>query len=63
MFFFRYGDYDGHIRAEIAKLANGKRPASAKYNIPESTILGFVKSYKEGKHADDNVNELQAIPR
>ena len=44
-------------------MANGNRPASAKYNIPESTIRGFVKSYKEGKLADDNANELQAIPR
>jgi len=63
--FFRYVDYDGNTQAEIAKwaMANGNRPASAKYNIPESTIRGFVKSYKEGKLADDHGNELQSLPR
>lgn len=44
-------------------MANGNRPASTKYNIPESTIRGFVKSYKEGKLADNNGNDLESIPR
>ena len=59
----RYRDYDGHTRAEIAKwaIANGNRPASAKYNIPESTNRGFTKSYKEGQLTDGN--ELEAVPR
>ena len=37
------------MRAEIAKWAfmNGCRPAAKKYDIAESTIRGFMKSYKE----------------
>ena len=58
-----YGVYEGEMRAEIAKwvLLNGCRPASSKYGIAESTIRGFIKSYKASQSTDgrdiDSVEE------
>ena len=45
----KYSDYDGFQRAEVGKwaIANGIRPAARKFDIPESTIRGIIKTYKE----------------
>ena len=61
---FRYGDYDGERRLEIAKwaIANGCRPAATKFGIAESTIRGFVKSYRAGKPTTDSA-ALTSLPR
>ena len=57
-----YGEYDEFQRAEIAKwgIVHGIRPAARKYCVPESTIRGFIKSYKEAKQEND---ELIQLPR
>lgn len=59
----RYGKYDGELRAEIAKwaISNGCRPAAKKYDIAESTIRGFIKSYKDEAAMDGK--GLDTIPR
>ena len=51
------------MRADIAKwaIANGSQAAAKKYEIPKSTICGFIKSHKEGQFGDGNV--LESIPR
>ena len=57
----KYGAYDACQRAEVAKwgIAHGIRPAARKYSIPESTVLGLIKSYKERKGG----SELNELPR
>lgn len=58
----KYGDYDKLQRAEIGKWAivYGIRPAARKFGVPESTVRGIVKSYKEAK---TDQGELRELPR
>ena len=51
------------MRAEIVKwaLLNGCQPASSKYGIPESTIRGFIKSYKASQSTDGK--GIDSVPR
>ena len=46
-----YSKYDDHFRDEVAVWAekHGQRQAGKKYAIPESTVRGFVKSYRAQK--------------
>ena len=57
----KYGAYDACQRAEVAKwgIAHGIRPAARKHSIPESTVRGLIKSYKERKGGF----ELNELPR
>ena len=49
----KYEKYDDKKRSEVAKFAlnSGVRSAERRYDIAESTIRGFIKSYKEAKAA------------
>ena len=60
----KYGAYDACQPAEVAKwgIAHGIRPAARKYSIPESTVRGLIKSYKERKGGSE-LNELQRKQR
>ena len=44
------------MRSDIGKwaIANGNWPVAKKYDIPESTIRGFIKSYKESQFGSEN---------
>ena len=46
------------MRADIAKwaIANGNWPAANKRDISESTIRGFIKSYKKGQFVKTTLN-------
>ena len=56
----RYGNYDKIQQAEIAKwgIVYGVRPAARKFGVPESTVRGIIKNYKEAKVENENLREL-----
>lgn len=59
-----YGKYSPELRCTVAKYAidHGKRPASKKFDIPESTVRGFVESYKRTRQENPNT-ELVIVPK
>lgn len=59
-----YGKYSPELRCTVAKYAidHGKRPAAKKFGIPESTVRGFVESYKRTRQENPNT-ELVIVPK
>ena len=55
-----YGNYDTFLRAEIAKwgIVNGIRPAARKFGVPEFSVRGFIKNYKDAKVGNAKLDEL-----
>ena len=60
-----YGSYDKIQRAEIAKwgIVHGVRPAARKFSVPESTVQGIIKNYKEAKLENKELREIQIKDR
>ena len=58
----KYKKYNDKKRSEVAKVAlnSGVRSAGRRYGIVESTIRGFIKSYKEAKAASDK--DISLLP-
>ena len=55
----RYRNYEKIQRAEIAKWGiHGVRPAAKKFGVPESTVRGIIKNYKEPKVENEELREL-----
>ena len=56
----RGGNYHKIQRAEIAKwgIVHGVRPAAKKFGVPESTVRGIIKNYKEAKVENEELREL-----
>ena len=60
-----YKKHSPELRCTIAKyaIAHGGRPTAAtKYKLPESTVTGFVKSFKETQKENPNT-DLEVVPR
>ena len=60
----KHQKYDDKQRADVAKyaLANGSRSAERRYGITESTIRGFVKSYKERMESGTQ-KDITSLPK
>ena len=60
-----YGSYDKIQRAEIAKwgIVYGVRTAARKFSVPESTVHGIIKNYKETKLENKELREIQIKDR
>ena len=52
------------FRCTVAKYAitHGGRPTTTKYKLPESTVRGFVKSFKETQKENPNT-DLEVVPK
>ena len=59
-----YVKYDEKLRCEVARFAikGSIKSASRKYDIPVTTVRGFVKSYKE-KQSENPNKEISTVPQ
>ena len=58
-----YKKHSPEFRCTVAKyaIAHGGRPMATKYKLPESTVRGFVKSFKKTQKGNPNT-DLEVVP-
>ena len=59
-----YNKHSPEFRCTVAKdaISHGPRPTAKKYGLSESTVRGFVKSFKETQSENPNT-QLETVPR
>ena len=59
-----YKKHSPEFRCTVAKyaIAHGGRPTATKYKLPESTVRGFVKYFKETQKENPNT-DLEVVPK
>ena len=59
-----YKKHSPEFRCTFAKytIFHGGCPTAAKYNLPESIVRGFVKSFKETQKENPNT-DLEVVPK